>query len=259
MLAEEWESRTSIKLGCTALVSAIASARANSSSMRPTLEKVPGKVFGYTASMAIFCGLSEGARAIRGTHDGLNSLVAGAVTGGLVAGHFQGPQFRLLGAVLWGPICGGLHYFNDCIKPKHIFEDFMIGEGLLDPIVKERREPVPSPQEVYRSVQGDTSMDDLMKLARVIQHREVMALNSWNTQAGGQTSTSNPLPALQTSLDTRVQGSSLSTGGPLGEEEEEIDEEDFQLFLQSSGLEQAVASVDGEPGKQGTRSWWRLW
>ncbi len=57
--------------------------------------------------------LQEGLRAARGgTHDALNSIVAGAVAGAVVAGHYQGAQFRLLGAVLWGPLCGLAHVAN---------------------------------------------------------------------------------------------------------------------------------------------------
>lgn len=47
-----------------------------------------------------------------------------------------GPQYRLLAAVLWGPICGGAHLLNDLIHPRFILEDWLISEGLLDPRVR---------------------------------------------------------------------------------------------------------------------------
>ncbi len=62
--------------------------------------------------------------------------MAGAISGALVAGHFQGPQFRLLGGLLWGPICGGIHLLNEWLQPKTFMEDVLISEGLLDPCIR---------------------------------------------------------------------------------------------------------------------------
>lgn len=52
------------------------------------------------------------------------------------AHHAAGPKFRLLGAVLWGPICGALHEVNAALRPRYWIEDLLVSEGLLDPRVK---------------------------------------------------------------------------------------------------------------------------
>ena len=54
----------------------------------------------------------------------------------MVAGHYQGPQFRMLGAALWGPLCCLAHVLNDATRPRLLLEDILIGEGLLDPSVR---------------------------------------------------------------------------------------------------------------------------
>ena len=80
--------------------------------------------------------MQEALRAARGRHDALNSLLAGAAAGAVVAGHYQGPQFRMLGAALWGPLCCLTHILNDATRPRLLLEDILIGEGLLDPSVR---------------------------------------------------------------------------------------------------------------------------
>ena len=80
--------------------------------------------------------VQEALRSARGRHDALNSLLAGAAAGAVVAGHYQGPQFRMLGAALWGPLCCLTHILNDATRPRLLLEDILIGEGLLDPSVR---------------------------------------------------------------------------------------------------------------------------
>lgn len=46
-----------------------------------------------------------------------------------------GPQYRVLGALVWGPLCSMLHVLNDATQPKHLLEDLLVSEGLLSPLV----------------------------------------------------------------------------------------------------------------------------
>ena len=48
----------------------------------------------------------------------------------------QGPQFRVLGAVIWGPLCGLVHVVNEVFRPRFVLEDILMREGLLDPSVR---------------------------------------------------------------------------------------------------------------------------
>jgi hypothetical protein len=48
---------------------------------------------------------------------------------------FAGPQYRLLAALMWGPLCGAAHLINDWVKPRYILEDMLIADGLLSPQV----------------------------------------------------------------------------------------------------------------------------
>ena len=52
----------------------------------------------------------------------------------------QGPQFRVLGAALWGPLCCLVHMLNDALRPRLVMEDILIGEGLLDPSIRGERD-----------------------------------------------------------------------------------------------------------------------
>lgn len=46
-----------------------------------------------------------------------------------------GPQYRVLGAVVWGPLCGVAHVLNDLVKPRYWIEDLLVSSNLLNPVV----------------------------------------------------------------------------------------------------------------------------
>ncbi|MEW5312435.1 MAG: hypothetical protein WDW38_004071 [Sanguina aurantia] len=87
-----------------------------------------------------FDSLQESLRALRHKSDYINSMCAGAVVGAAMAGFYQGPRYRLIGALTWGAVSGGSHYLDDTFHPMHSIEDYLIDDGLLDPRVRERRQ-----------------------------------------------------------------------------------------------------------------------
>lgn len=141
---------------------------------RSLIEEVPRKCLGYTGAMFLFTILQETLRAARGKHDAINSGVAGALAGALVAGHYQGPQYRLLAASMWGPICLVSHVMNGIIKPRPLIEDWLISEGLLDPVVRERR--AVKPTMASDSQQQGMPMETLIDMATRIRDRELQTL-----------------------------------------------------------------------------------
>ena len=138
---------------------------------RSLIEEVPRKAIGYTSAMILFAALQESLRALRRRHDSINSGVAGAIAGALVAGHYQGPQYRLLAASLWGPICLASHIMNDLVRPRPMIEDWLISEGLLSPVVLERRAKL-----VQASQQESVPIKTLVDMATRVRDRELQTL-----------------------------------------------------------------------------------
>jgi hypothetical protein len=44
----------------------------------------------------------------------------------------DGKGFHLLGAVMWAPLCGGLHWLNAALQPVAGLKVFLASQGLLD-------------------------------------------------------------------------------------------------------------------------------
>ncbi|GAX78681.1 hypothetical protein CEUSTIGMA_g6119.t1 [Chlamydomonas eustigma] len=195
--SEGWQDRIKEKVGLTALWQEAYSKN------RSFFEEVPRKVVGYSSGAALFCMVQEGLRALRGTQDPINSLIAGAVAGGVLAGVYQGPQFRLLGGALWGPISCLVHVLNNQFQPRMYMEDILITEGLLDPSVQERRHrnafflQTKRADELYRKALQVSSMDNLVEEATRVRDRELHQL--WRMTANSITPADNGVtgPAVE--------------------------------------------------------------
>lgn len=139
--------------------------------------------------MILFAALQESIRALRGKHDAINSGVAGAVAGAIIAGHYQGPQYRLLAATLWGPICLASHLVNKVAQPRPLIEDWLINEGLLDPVVRERRtNPVLDKEEAM-------PIETLIDMATRIRDQELQSLFDASKTNASETSKSKSGPS----------------------------------------------------------------
>jgi hypothetical protein len=44
----------------------------------------------------------------------------------------DGRGFHLLGAVMWAPLCGGLHWLNSSLRPAAALKAFLVSQDLLD-------------------------------------------------------------------------------------------------------------------------------
>eukprot|EP00879_Flechtneria_rotunda_P022490 GHRR01023741.1.p1 GENE.GHRR01023741.1~~GHRR01023741.1.p1 ORF type:complete len:251 (+),score=124.67 GHRR01023741.1:81-755(+) len=84
--------------------------------------------------MTAFAVCQEGIRALRGgEHDAWTSAAAGALAGATLTRIAHGRGFQLLGAVVWGPLCGGLHWLNSTLQPGAVVKNYLISKELLDP------------------------------------------------------------------------------------------------------------------------------
>ncbi|KAG1667627.1 hypothetical protein FOA52_001681 [Chlamydomonas sp. UWO 241] len=282
-----WEERAKSKINATAIVTVLASSKHAYSKNRSLFSEVPRNVFGYSLGMAAFCALQESMRSVRGTHDSLNSLVAGAVAGAVVAGHYQGPQYRLLGATLWGPICCVTHLINDALHPRLLLEDFLVSEGLLDPSVLDRRMPQSTPHELYSSVDR-THMGDLIDSATRVRDRELSELllqqagrpnaltggagrPGWaegggggGTQArGGAAATATAAAATppvgggrEARGGSAAGGSAAGGSGGDGDVDDDFDEADFSRWMASasaSGASNVITGDEPAPGSGAAR------
>lgn len=265
--SDGWQDRVKLKVGLTVLVTSIASWQYAYSRNRTFFEEVPRKVVGYSSGAALFCLVQEGLRSLRGAQDPLNSFVAGAVAGGAMAGVFQGPQFRLLGGALWGPICCLAHVLNDQLHPRIHLEDFLITEGLLDPSVQARRlassHEAKRVDEMYRNALRASTMDNLIDEATRIRDRELHQL--WKTSST-LSETLTAAPAALTSLSpsssalrqiSAASASNVETNARDGDvikqqdgkkEEEEFDEADFNAWMSAArsavGTQAPVIALD---------------
>jgi len=171
-------------------------------------QNLPVHVMGYSGIMGMFSVIQETLRGVRTKHDAFNSFAAGSVAGGLAAGYFQGAQYRLLGALVWGPLCSMLHVLNDAAKPRHILEDWLVSEGLLSPLVTEQRQRMKASlaaDEVYRQALGEGGVPlSTQQEAERIRRREMAALM---VQRAQQAHEDNAL-----TKDSRRDGGSGSNG-----------------------------------------------
>ncbi|PNW89018.1 hypothetical protein CHLRE_01g054950v5 [Chlamydomonas reinhardtii] len=140
------------------------------------------KLVGYSGAALLFSGVSEACRAVRGgRHDFINTAISGAVTGGVVVGHYQGPRYRLLGVVTWGGLAAALHATNQLLRPRHILEDYLIREGLLSPEVARRRVGPRSlwaeADDAYRAMEARAQQDVLVE-SLAIRDRELKFINT---------------------------------------------------------------------------------
>jgi hypothetical protein len=89
------------------------------------------------AAAAVFAALQETARASDPTrpHGPLNSAVAGAATGAILARVHLGPAQRgavLAAAAAWAPACAAGHWANDRLRLARGFKRWLVDQGLLD-------------------------------------------------------------------------------------------------------------------------------
>jgi hypothetical protein len=208
---------------------------------RSLLEEVPRKAIGYTGAMFMFTVLQESLRAVRGKHDAINSGVAGALAGALVAGYYQGPQYRLLSASMWGPICLASHLMNDVVKPRPLIEDWLISEGLLDPIVRERRAKATL---IANKSNEMMPMGNLIEMATAVRDRELQSL--YDASRG------------KTSQD--VSSSRNQAVRKVKEEEEEVDHEYEAWLIEAIRAGVAISlEPSEEEQKEATKAKQRSW
>ncbi|KAG2496565.1 hypothetical protein HYH03_005387 [Edaphochlamys debaryana] len=171
-LAEGWDSRTRQKLFVAGCLAAGLSLRNNPLRVVSPAREFVHKLVGYGSAALLFSAIQESCRALRGRHDFINSAISGAVTGGLVVGHYQGPKYRLLGVVTWGGGCALLHLANSALQPRVLLEDYLIREGLLSPEVARRRE-----HAAVRAAFAGVANQDVIVESLAIRERELKQLN----------------------------------------------------------------------------------
>jgi len=209
---------------------------------RSLLEEVPRKAIGYTGAMFVFTVLQESLRAVRGKHDAINSGVAGALAGALVAGYYQGPQYRLLSASMWGPICLASHLMNDVVKPRPLIEDWLISEGLLDPIVRERRATTTLIADESNEMMP---MGNLIEMATAVRDRELQSL--YDASRG---KTFQDLPSSRKQAVKRVKEA----------KEEEVDHEYEAWLIEATKAGVAISlEPSEEEQKEATKAKHRSW
>ncbi|KAF5839385.1 hypothetical protein DUNSADRAFT_956 [Dunaliella salina] len=187
-----WEDRFRQKIVAAVLVSGCGSIMSARKHHLSIWQNLPVHVIGYSSITGLFSVIQETLRGVRTKHDALNSLAAGSVAGGLAAGHFQGAQYRLLGALVWGPLCSMLHVLNDAAKPRHILEDWLVSEGLLSPLVVEQRQRLraaSAADKVYQQALGEGGVPlSTQQEAERIRRREMAALMMQRAQQAQQAS-----------------------------------------------------------------------
>mmetsp|Transcript_11236 Transcript_11236/g.20342 ORF Transcript_11236/g.20342 Transcript_11236/m.20342 type:complete len:297 (-) Transcript_11236:305-1195(-) len=175
---DDWSERVKLKLIGASTLASVQSLFNIDKYRRTFLQDFPKRLSVYSGATLLFCGLQEGIRSARsGKGDSWNSLVAGSITGALLVGHYQGPQYRFLGAVVWGTLSSTFHLWNQIAKPRYFIEDFFIENDLLSPKVVELR-PIDSrsAQRIKRSM-GIQETAELMADVDLIRRRELQELH----------------------------------------------------------------------------------
>ncbi|KAG2424216.1 hypothetical protein HXX76_014747 [Chlamydomonas incerta] len=227
-LAEGWEGRTQQKLALAGVLAAALSLRSSPLRSGSRAREFAHKLVGYSGAALLFSGVSEACRAVRGgRHDFINTAISGAVTGGAVVGHYQGPKYRLLGVVTWGGLAAALHLVNQLLQPRHILEDYLIREGLLSPEVARRRTGPRSlwaeADDAYRAMEARAQQDVLVE-SLAIRDRELQQLNARLAAAAGQ----------------QLQPPPEAGGGGGGWEELPDDDPGYMAWLRIAGLDSEV-------------------
>lgn len=100
---------------------------------RKLIRTVPAVTSNVAISMTAFAVCQEGVRALRqGDHDAWNSFWGGAAAGAVLTRAAYGRGFHLLGMVMWGPLCGSIHWLNNQVQPAAAVASFLASQGLLD-------------------------------------------------------------------------------------------------------------------------------
>ncbi|GFR48164.1 hypothetical protein Agub_g10000 [Astrephomene gubernaculifera] len=231
-LAEGWQKRTEQKLAVAGCLAAALSLRSSPLRTISRLQEFAHKLVGYGGAALLFSGIQETSRAVRGRHDFLNSAVSGGITGAVVVGHYQGPQYRMLGLLTWSSVCAVLHLTNSLMQPRHLLEDYLIREGLLSPQVALMREAAAAAaaaaaggQErgLQRFEHRDVLLDSL-----AIRDREMQQLNA-------------RLAAGKPAAAAAGAGATASAGAGAGEDlrVDDIadDDEGYLAWLRNNGFE----------------------
>eukprot|EP00878_Enallax_costatus_P025671 GHUV01027490.1.p1 GENE.GHUV01027490.1~~GHUV01027490.1.p1 ORF type:complete len:201 (+),score=77.58 GHUV01027490.1:50-604(+) len=149
--------------------------------------------------MAAFAVCQESVRAVRhGQHDAWNSVAAGSLAGALLTRVAYGRGFHILGFVVWGPVCGALHWANSTLQPGAVLRSALARQGLLDlPQQQEQHDLVHQPQQqqpaaAAAAVQAqivqprrveDVTEAEIKRWAEEIKQRELAELKAlWRQQ-----------------------------------------------------------------------------
>ncbi|GLC33888.1 hypothetical protein PLESTB_000814800 [Pleodorina starrii] len=232
-LVDGWQRRTQQKLAFAGCMAALLSLRSDPLRTTSRLRDFAQKLVGYGGAAIIFSGIQETCRAVRGHHDFLNSALSGAVTGALVVGHYQGPQYRLLGVVTWGSLGAVLHIANSVLEPRHYIEDYLIREGLLSPIAaRYRQAPAQRPSSEVGLLFPEYEHRDILLAAKEIKERELRQIND------------------------RAAAATAAAARPIGDDREgdiegDIPDDDpgYQAWLRTSGFEADVL-LQSQPQQQ---------
>lgn len=234
ILEAGWEGRARTKVLCAAGLALALSVQGGATRGLSVMRELPRKFVGYTCAAVLFSGVQELLRAARGRHDFINSALAGALAGGAVVGHYQGPKYRLLGTVTWGPICGVAHAANSFFRPRYALEDYLIREGLLSPHVRRFREvqEQPDPEERRRRMEQKMRME-LIKDSMAVKDREIELLNA-RLVAEQQVRMRRREPQPKAGSGS----SSRRAAGHADPGDDDVDGDDpaFQDWLRSSGM-----------------------
>lgn len=94
--------------------------------------------------------------------------------------------------MVWGPVCGALHWFNDVVQPGAAFKYFLASQGLLD-LPEQQQQHVDLPQQQQQQSEAavqqqprrveDVSEAELNRWADEIKQRELAQLKElWRQQ-----------------------------------------------------------------------------
>ncbi|KAF6263010.1 hypothetical protein COO60DRAFT_531653 [Scenedesmus sp. NREL 46B-D3] len=161
---------------------------------RRLIRTVPSVTSNVAIGMAAFAVCQEGVRALRqGDHDAWNSFWAGAATGAVLTRSAYGRGFHLLGLVMWGPLCGSLHWLNSTLQPAAAIGSMLASQGLLDMPQQDHEEAAAAaeaPQQMAAAVAAaaaagpvqprrleELSHREKKQAVELIRQREIAELN----------------------------------------------------------------------------------